>query len=148
MSVINERICEGDGTCLEQFGDNGYYTSRTCVHQCKPIPCPNFLLCGKIGPAWYFRCHDGLCTHCDMFCGRSGRGILPFEDSVKCIICLRTTVCIDRCLDRSKYPPTYCCIKCMRQCHGISVYPSIVKDKPEAKKKIPKAASHMCGNRK
>lgn len=63
------KLCEGDGRCLEKV--NGVYVFRsgwkcksTDENRCTPKKCPNFVVCQRRGPKWYFDLYHGLCQIC------------------------------------------------------------------------------------
>ncbi len=60
-----DKICEGDGQCLERRGDT-YVRRRDwiCVKECVTQQCPNVVVCGKRAPKWYFDKRHGLCQQC------------------------------------------------------------------------------------
>ncbi len=118
--MTTQRTCSGRGECLEQNCDSSIpalyvkYKDTTCEHNCEPVKCPNFAMCGEADPKWVLSCHDGRCLYCNMFFGKN----LAFpEEPQECPICLETkpsvvqpncshTVCID-CFKRSRFngPP-------------------------------------------
>lgn len=59
--------CDGDGKCLEKV--NGVYERRAgwkCRRRggCTAETCPNFVVCTRRAPKWYFEMHHGLCQMC------------------------------------------------------------------------------------
>jgi hypothetical protein len=60
--------CAGDGSCLRQV-DVGYMMPRTpCAHECRPVPCPNFIVCGVLLPVWL---QARRCINCDITFGKN-----------------------------------------------------------------------------
>lgn len=80
--------CSGDGTCLSQTGNNNYYRDIDCSHQCQPVHCPNYTLCGVNLPLRYLYCHGGRCVHCNMFFGKDLNIRVPTSVDEECGICL------------------------------------------------------------
>ena len=96
---MTTRICSGRGDCLTQNCDPSVpdlyvkYRDVTCEHNCEPVKCPNFAMCGEIGPKWYFGCHGGRCFHCNMFFGKN----LTFpEEPQECPICIDISPCVQQ----------------------------------------------------
>lgn len=58
--------CKGDGECLMQKDDDTYYRGYPCESNCRPIRCPNYLICKKELPQWVLNCHSGKCHSCNM----------------------------------------------------------------------------------
>jgi hypothetical protein len=82
-----EKVCPGNGYCLQQFTDCLYVRSRAfpCTHNCAPQPCPNYAICGSMEPPIIMDCHGGRCSHCDIIFGRD----LQLNDVADtCAICL------------------------------------------------------------
>jgi len=124
--------CNGKGECLVQSNTGEYDkdNNTTCVHNCKPIICPNYILCNTEYPEWVGDRHNGLCANCNIMFGTwNGRkGILNIINDVECPICLETVICISqpKC-DHSL------CINCFKRCHygkeePIFPYPEIEDD--------------------
>mgnify|MGYP001558164159 CR=1 FL=1 len=58
--------CPGNGECLIQSGN--FYKKNlryVCKSNCQPIKCPNYRLCKKVAPRWYYNRHEGLCENCN-----------------------------------------------------------------------------------
>src|SRR5690242_15106840 len=86
--------CNGSGQCLKQQ-NNGQYEETpniNCPHKCKGIKCPNYVLCKVIAPVWYFDCHAGMCTNCDIIFGKwaNHKGRPQIQESIECPVCLET----------------------------------------------------------
>lgn len=64
----DSKRCEGDGRCLEKVnGVYGYRRGWKCGNpdqRCTPKQCPNFVVCQRRGPKWYFDLNYGLCQTC------------------------------------------------------------------------------------
>lgn len=100
--------CNGDGFCLRQSDEPNGYELNNCPHECKPVECPNFKVCGVINPKAILQCHKGTCFNCKLIFGK-----LTFHESVECPVCLDTkpgvkqpncdhVVCLD-CFKRCQY---------------------------------------------
>ena len=111
--------CPGDGECLGQSGDREFeYEKRTdikCEHDCQPIKCPNYLICGALEPQRILWCYHGTCSNCQYMCGKKfgGKGVLKFTEDVECPICMETKTCVEglRC-DHNV------CVDCFRRCRN------------------------------
>ena len=55
-----------DGQCLTQQSDCNYIDSDACSIECKPVKCPNYIICGQNFPKYVGRCHGGCCMNCAM----------------------------------------------------------------------------------
>lgn len=95
--MSTQRICTGVGDCLEQNCDRSIdsvyvkYRDVICHHDCQPVKCPNFAVCGEICPQWYFNCHRGWCWSCkDMF----GKTLTFLEEPAECPICTEVGSCV------------------------------------------------------
>lgn len=115
--------CSGDGSCLIRENEKSYKKDINieCEHNCKPVKCPNFIICGESAvPLYYLQCHNGLCINCDMMFGswtsknykKTGKGILNFYENVECPICLETK----RGVDQPNCNHTLC-IDCFKRCY-------------------------------
>jgi hypothetical protein len=107
--------CSGGGSCLIQTDTDEYIKDIDieCEYDCKPIKCPNFIICGMVLPLRYLQCHDGLCINCDIMFGtwQGGCGELKIKSDVECCICLETNIGVS-------YPKCdhYVCVKCFKRC--------------------------------
>jgi hypothetical protein len=97
FGMSTQRICTGLGDCLEQNCDRSIdsvyvkYRDVICHHDCEPVKCPNFAVCGEIGPQWYFNCHRGWCWSCkDKF----GKTLTFLEEPAECPICTEVGSCV------------------------------------------------------
>ena len=110
------RICDGFGLCLIQTGyENEHYKDKStiCEYNCTLKECPNYILCNTKAPQWYFGCHSGMCSNCNMLFGtwKGGRGIPVFKET-DCPICLQIKICISQ--PKCNH---FTCIECFRRCH-------------------------------
>jgi hypothetical protein len=107
MSV---KMCRGDGSCLEQTDlHNGYKKNEdmSCSHNCQPMKCPNYLICGELMPQWVLCCHKGTSMSCAVSFGH-----LQFFENVECPICLDTKMCV-----KQKNCDHKICVDCFKRCH-------------------------------
>lgn len=105
-----DEICNGDGSCLTQTDEENGYEKRDdilCDNNCKPIKCPNFIICNVLLPKWVSYCHNNLCTNCDILFG-----LLKITDNIKCPICLENTKGVK--LLKCNH---HLCIKCFKRCY-------------------------------
>jgi hypothetical protein len=102
------RICKGDGECLEQCDENNYIKDSdvTCNHDCIPIKCKNYILCNTQFPEMYIGCWggEGLCRNCDMIFGKE----LNINNNIECNNCLENTKCV-------LYLNQILCIECFKK---------------------------------
>lgn len=108
--------CKGDGMCLTQEDLNSYTkdSDYICNYNCVPIKCPNYVICENSDPRWVLRCHNGLCTNCDISFGKwqGGKGILNMKDNEDCCICFE----IKKCISNPKCDH-FICIDCFKRCY-------------------------------
>jgi hypothetical protein len=105
------RVCSGSGDCLQQTdlcGGYGKYADTTCEHNCQPIKCPNFAVCGDMCPQWYLDCHGGRCWQCKW---RFGKNLTFKEEPEECPVCMDTAPCVVQ-PDCSHAV----CISCFKRC--------------------------------
>jgi hypothetical protein len=109
--------CSGDGECLGQTDLEYSYEKRidiTCTHNCQPIKCPNYLVCGALEPQRILWCYHGTCHNCHWMCGEKfgGKGALKFTKETECPICMDTKTCVEglRCEHNI-------CVDCFKRCH-------------------------------
>lgn len=107
------RPCEGNGECLEQqndgtYSENSRFNDTTCTHNCKPISCPNALVCGNDRlPSWVVTIKgSGACIHCHYRFHKK----LDFVETTECPICFETTTCV---VQPNCSHPT--CISCFKR---------------------------------
>jgi hypothetical protein len=99
--------CNGDGFCLRQGDTPNEYQLNNCPHNCRPIECPNFKICGTLLPRCITFCNKGTCMNCRLLFGK-----LTFYDSVECPICLEEKPGVKRInCDHNV------CIDCFVRCH-------------------------------
>jgi hypothetical protein len=101
-----DQPCEGDGSCIEKvdehledwdvndraeftyftFDNNeNWFRKFACEHNCMPIKCPNFLICGNADQKYEFGYHNGRCLDCDI---GYGKNFIFKEQTEECHICL------------------------------------------------------------
>lgn len=99
--------CNGYGECLLQCDNNGYSKNYDilCTHNCFPVKCQNFEICGSSFPKMYIGCWggNGCCMNCDILFGKwnGGKGILKIgEINKECCVCLedRKLVSLPKCI--------------------------------------------------
>ena len=104
----NERKCNGE--CLLQMGTCTYYRKISCPYDCKPIKCPNYLLCGQAWPQMYLWCHSNRCIYCNQ---TFGCDLIFIEKDQECCICFN---------EKSTFIRWGCihelCVDCFRLNHG------------------------------
>ena len=106
-------ICRGAGECLEQTINENTYAKApdyTCVHNCKPVPCCNEIVCGTQLPLWFHGLKHVdicICIGCDTMFGKK----LDVVDSADCPVCLETklSVVMPNCTHTM-------CIGCFKRC--------------------------------
>jgi hypothetical protein len=89
-----KRVCTGNGSCLTQTTDYNTYGKDprfTCIHDCQPVKCPNFTVCGYIAQQWYLDCHGGWCWKCK---SQFGKNLTFPEEDQECPICFDTKPCV------------------------------------------------------
>lgn len=105
------RVCGGDGSCFTQDDYGDYTIQESCVHACRLLECPNFIVCEQMLPSWVIDCNDGTCPHCaiDMW------ELEISKEKLECPICLETTICIT--LKNCKHAV---CAECFKRCYRTS----------------------------
>ena len=104
-------ICLGNGMCLFLV-NNEYIRSDTftCHYDCKPIQCPNYIICDNSFPKFFSFLH-GVCLYCDQNFS-NWNGILKTMDYLDCMICLKvdcTGIILQNC--------NHClCVNCFKHC--------------------------------
>ena len=98
--------CCGNGNCLLP-NYYGYNCKLHCHYRCKPLRCPNYLICEQTFPLWVANCHNGTCSNCAIMNFK-----LKFKEDIECSICLETKigVCNFNC-------EHYICIDCFKRCN-------------------------------
>jgi len=123
--------CTGTGQCLRYIERNKYSFNKQffCPYDCKPKPCPNFIICGTLLPQYKLnRSTDKICKDCDMaFSTKSGGyGVLPQKQIDECGICYCENingVANPKCTH-------YICIDCFKVCYG-ALLPNSRFDEPK-----------------
>jgi len=109
--------CNGDGECLLQDDINEYSKNPEilCIHNCIPVKCKNFEICGCMFPKMYIGCWGGkgCCVNCDMIFGEwnGGKGILEISENIQeCCVCLeeKKLVSLPKCIHSV-------CIECLKK---------------------------------
>lgn len=92
-SIMAAAQCPGDGWCLKpNYGDDDdnditYMADEICVHRCKPVYCPNHVICeDSLCPAYILSCHGGRCMNCNIVFGKNLK-IVELSDNEECFIC-------------------------------------------------------------
>lgn len=109
--------CKGNGECLQlneytsEYYKVNYYS---CKHNCIPVHCPNYIICGSKFPKHILNYYNGVCYYCNEMFGkkRGGTGILKAIENKECPICLETT----RCIIQPKCDH-YICVECFQNCY-------------------------------
>lgn len=101
--------CNGDGDCLMglQRG-GGRYDISNCIHNCMPVKCPNFLVCGSIAPQTIYNINYGRCLNCRV----SFNVNLEFARYEKCSSCEHTGIVVKQPTCSHKV-----CAKCFQNMH-------------------------------
>lgn len=101
--------CNGDGACLMglQRG-GGRYDISNCIHNCMPVKCPNFLVCGHISPKCMLDINYGTCLTCRV----SFNNRLEFSRAEKCVLCEETNISVKRLMCEHKV-----CTSCFKKIH-------------------------------
>jgi len=109
------RKCEGEGSCLTQTFP-GYEKMYECEFECKPVECPNYIVCGTVNPRWVFDCHSGFCFNCNlsykMGNWKGGKKIIKMDNKSECPICLDDKFCVNQ--PNCDHP---LCIDCFKRCY-------------------------------
>lgn len=82
--------CTGDGKCLMKVEDD--YQKRPnwqCTYNCRPIKCPNVIVCNRVAPKWYFQTRYGICQLCLGLFGCK-LTIVKHDPEVDCPVCYET----------------------------------------------------------
>lgn len=101
--------CNGDGICLMglQRG-GGQYDISNCIHNCMPVKCPNFLVCGSIAPQTIYDINYGRCLNCRVTFNVN----LEFSRDEKCSSCEHNGVVVKQLTCSHKV-----CAKCFQNMH-------------------------------
>jgi hypothetical protein len=99
-----------DGKCLLQMSGDNHYRVIDCPEDCKPVKCPNYLLCGQACPHWFLYCHSNRCNYCNE---SFGCDLTFIEKEQECCICFNSKPIFIRwgCIHEL-------CIDCFRSNHG------------------------------
>ncbi len=86
---ITKNVCNGDGECLEHT-ENEYkkFRNYVCDYSCKPVKCPNYIVCNNIAQQFALDCYGGKCKGCSI----SGIGPLVTKKSERCSRCLKKSL--------------------------------------------------------
>lgn len=121
MNLPKINICDGSGMCLMQTGENTYTKMKDfqCDHNCKPIQCPNHIICNAVVTQCYLDCCSGLCANCDISFGtwNGGKGILNTKQNIECCVCLEENM-LGISGPRCKH---YLCIDCFKKIYWPEV---------------------------
>jgi hypothetical protein len=108
----NSKNCQGEGVCLEQTGIYPIYLrSKPCQYNCKPVKCPNFIVCGQVAPLQVMWCHGSRCNYCNQ---KYGKDLIFKRGKEECTICLEEKdlwIKMPNC-------DHYFCLLCFRRLHG------------------------------
>ena len=103
--------CDGSGVCLTQTSDiNTYekYPDFVCNHECKPMPCPNVIVCESWLPKWLIGLkQNGLCLDCNSKFGKK----LDVVENTECPLCMEIDICV---IQPKCTHPT--CVACFKRC--------------------------------
>lgn len=110
MAAAGPAPCEGN--C--KFGDpgDGHNPDAYDGSQCGCKQCPNFEICKKWAPPWYFECHRGRCYYCNMSYRKDLEFLDPVDPEERCPVCLEAG-------RRSVRHPAECghavCVQCFKE---------------------------------
>jgi hypothetical protein len=112
------RTCIGMGECLTQSDDLNVLVRNieyTCPHNCEPVKCPNFLVCGTVAQEWYYNCHRGRCWTCR---NTFEKNLTFKEEPEECPVCMETTMCVVQ--PNCEHAM---CISCFKRCWNGAPHP-------------------------
>lgn len=92
---------------MRQVEGNEYqYPVDPCPHQCKPVKCPNYILCDSVHPQWVADCNFGSCANCAIM------SVHVVEmGELECPICIDTVLCI-----KQRNCDHHICLTCWKRC--------------------------------
>ena len=64
--------------------DSDFEGNEECKFKCKPMKCPNYVVCGKKAPEWLYDCHAGKCG---MTCRNFDVVTRNNENNEECPVC-------------------------------------------------------------
>lgn len=103
--------CDGNGVCLQQTINCNTYDKCPdfkCIHDCKPFPCPNEIICGSWVPKWCLGIKkNGLCLDCESKFQKK----LDIIENTECPMCMDTETCV---IQPNCTHPT--CVECFKRC--------------------------------
>lgn len=105
-------ICDGRGICLTQTDLESYEKKKDmiCEHNCAPIKCANFPVCGQQCPRWVLVIADGGAPI--GFTCKLSFGNLKFTENIECPICLETKMGVKQLNCEHNV-----CVDCFKRCH-------------------------------
>lgn len=101
--------CNGEGYCLVglQHTQNTYHIS-SCIHNCMPVKCPNYLVCRSVHPQCILNINNGICLTCRV----SFNIRLSISNRDKCSLCEQTNIVVKRLTCEHKI-----CTNCFQKIH-------------------------------
>lgn len=103
------QTCRGHGTCLNTIGFS------PCPFSCRPVKCPNFLLCGQVEPLYLLEENEGICSFCNSFFNQSLE-FYSIEEMDECPICMDEEKTILMKMPRCNH---HICCSCFRTIYRI-----------------------------
>ena len=101
--------CTGEGQCLIGLQINvRQYDISSCIYNCMPVKCPNFLVCGNIAPQCIYNINYGTCLSCRL----SFNIKLEFSRHEKCSFCKEDGIVVKRLMCEHKI-----CTNCFQRAY-------------------------------